>query len=75
MQDIYGVTLGSMVVGFFSASTWSDAAKQAARKHSEESGDKIPWVSFTATWVNPRHYAEKGVPEGLYAVSEEGAEA
>jgi len=75
MQDIYKVTFGSQRVGFFVASTWNEAAKQAARQHSEETGEKQPWVHYTAIWVNPKHYEEEGVPEAMYAEQEEGAEA
>lgn len=72
MQDIYKVRLDGELIGFFFASTWGDAAKAGAAHHKNqnEAAESIYWGHFMATWLNPKHYEQEGVPKEMYQEEE-----
>lgn len=66
MKDIFKTTIKGQLIGFFPASSWAEAAKAGASFHRKVSAEQVPWEHVTATWVNPKHYEQEGVPVELY---------
>lgn len=75
MKDIYKATFHGALIGFYPATSWSQAAKAGATAHRKATGESVPWEHVTATWVNPKHYEQEGVPSELYATTPDEAAA